>query len=94
MMPPEGQRGANYPPRGGMGPGNRGRLNMPRGGGPGPGPGKPFPILPLHSSPDFRKARFSSIALFRNARPHYQSSLQESRQNERQALTCNHHLSF
>ncbi|PTB70544.1 HCP-like protein [Trichoderma citrinoviride] len=52
-MPPEGQRGANYPPRGGMGPGNRGRPNMPRGGGPGPGPGKPFPILPLHSSPDF-----------------------------------------
>ncbi|UKZ60541.1 uncharacterized protein TrAtP1_001813 [Trichoderma atroviride] len=32
---PEGQRGANYPPRGGMGPpGNRGRPNMPRGGGP------------------------------------------------------------
>ncbi|EHK22455.1 uncharacterized protein TRIVIDRAFT_81698 [Trichoderma virens Gv29-8] len=36
-MPPEGQRGANYPPRGGMGPGNRGRPNMARGGGP-PGP--------------------------------------------------------
>lgn len=36
---PEGQRGANYPPRGGMGPpGNRGRPNMLRGGGP---PGHP-----------------------------------------------------
>ncbi|KAL7822837.1 hypothetical protein V8C26DRAFT_387663 [Trichoderma gracile] len=81
-MPPEGQRGANYPPRGGMGPGNRGRPNMPRGGGPGPGPGKPFPILPLHSSPGFRKARSSSPALRRNTRLHHKLSRQESKETK------------
>ncbi|KAL6880976.1 hypothetical protein J3F83DRAFT_720510 [Trichoderma novae-zelandiae] len=53
MMPPEGQRGANYPPRGGMGPGNRGRPNVPRGGGPGPGPGPGGrqPINNAHTNP-------------------------------------------